>query len=69
MTEEPPPQTPDVTGEASVTVANQEQSTSVLLVYRVQMSTEAATSAGNQDPVATDVAEHIVNITNGPQYH
>jgi len=56
MTDEPLPQTSDVTGEASVSVSNQEQSTSMLLADRVQTSTEAATSAGNQDPVTTNNA-------------
>jgi len=63
VTDEPLPQTSDVTSAASASVANQEQSTSVLLTDCVQTSTAAATSAVSQDRVATDVAGHIVNVT------
>jgi len=62
VTDEPLPQTSEVTGKAPATVADQEQSTSVLLVDLVQTSTEASASVSVQDPVATQTAGHIMDV-------
>jgi len=60
VTDEPLPQTSDITSEASVSVAIQEQSTSLVVVDLVQTSTEVSTSAGVDTSV--DVCTRLILV-------